>query len=138
MPEESTTPDLVELMRQSVEAFNRGEVDTTMSLFASDAVYVTERFGRFEGRPAIRGYFEDWLGSFDDFVFELAEVHDLGNGVVFCAQVQTGCLVGSSAEVHLRNAAVHTFVEGLIVRSTTHMDIDEARAVAERLAEERG
>lgn len=137
MSQESTTPDLAERVRQSVEAFNRRDVDTATDHFAPDDVYVTERLGRFEGRAAISGYFEDWLGSFDDLVVELEEVHDLGNGV--SAQVMTGCLPGSSsAEVHLRNTAVHTFGDGLIVRSTTYMDIDEARAAAERLAEERG
>lgn len=134
---EESTPDLVELTQRGFEAAGRGDLDAAMSLFAADAVYVTERFGRFEGRAAIRRYFEDWLGSFDDLSVELKEVLDLGNGVVFAPQVVTGRHAGSSVEVQLQNAVVYVFVNGLIVRSTTHVDIDEARAAAKRLAEER-
>jgi hypothetical protein len=76
-----------------------------MSLFAPDAVLETERLGRFEGRVAIRGYFDDWFGSLDDLVVELKDAVDLGNGVVFTTQVTTGRYAGSSAEVHeLRSA----------------------------------
>jgi hypothetical protein len=34
--------------------------------------------------------------------------------------------------------AIHWSADGLLVRLTTHIDIDEARAAAERLAQERG
>jgi len=37
----------------------------------------------------------------------------------------------------MRHANVFVWVEGLIVRVTHYDDIDEARAAAERLAEER-
>jgi len=36
----------------------------------------------------------------------------------------------------MRFAAITTWVDGLIKRSTFYTDIDEARAAAERLAEE--
>jgi ketosteroid isomerase-like protein len=137
MSEESRAPDLVELTRSGVQAASRGDLDTAMSLFASDAVYVTERFGRFEGRAAIRGYFEDWFGSFDNLMVEPKDAIDLGNGIVFAPQIVTGRYAGRSAEVQLRNAVVYKFRDGLIVWSTTHVDIDEARAAAGRLAEER-
>ena len=108
-----------------------------MNLFASDAVVVTERLGRFEGRDAIRGYFEDWFASFDDLTVELRDALDLGNGVVFAPQVVTGRYAGSTTAVQLRNAVVYEFKQGFVVRSSTYVDIDEARAAAERLAEER-
>ena len=37
----------------------------------------------------------------------------------------------------MANAAVHEFVDDLIVRSTTYVDVDEAIAAAERIARER-
>jgi ketosteroid isomerase-like protein len=138
MADEAAAPDLVERTRKAFDAASRGELDVAMSLFAPGAVYVTERFGRFVGRAAIRGYFEDWFGSFDNLTVELKEVLDLGNGVIFAPQVVTGRPAGSSVEVQLRNAAVYKFVDGLIVEATTHVEVDEARAAAERLAEERG
>jgi ketosteroid isomerase-like protein len=134
--EEPATPDLVELTRQGFEAAKRGDMDAAMSVFAPDAVCLTERFGRFEGRVAIRGYFEDWYGAFRDLLVELDEVLDLGNGVVFSAQAVTGRHTSSSTEVGLRNAVVYKFTEGLIVQSATYVDIEEGRAAAERLARE--
>jgi hypothetical protein len=41
-----------------------------------------------------------------------------------------------AAEVTIRYAVINVWVEGLIERSTNYTDIDEARAAAERLAEE--
>jgi ketosteroid isomerase-like protein len=134
--EDSTASDLVALVRSAHDAASDGDFDTMMSVYGPDAVLRTERFGRFEGRAAIRSYFEDWLGSFDDLRFEL-ELHDHGNGIVFAGQDMTGRHASSSSEIHMQNAAVHEFVDDLIVRSTTYTDIDEARAAAERRAEER-
>ena len=39
MPEESTTPDLVELTRRLLEAVNRRDFDAAMGFFATDAVW---------------------------------------------------------------------------------------------------
>jgi len=39
MVEESATPDLVELMRDTFEAVNRGDLDAVMKFFAPDAVW---------------------------------------------------------------------------------------------------
>ena len=137
MPEESKTPDLSELFRQNIEAVNRGDLDAYLSSYVPDAVFQTG-VGRFEGRAAIRGYLEDLLGSYEELVFALEELHDLGNGVAFFALAATGRLRGTSAEVHLRYAMVVTHVDGALARVTDYVNIDEARAAAQRLAEERG
>ena len=64
----------------------------------------------------------------------------LGNGVAFAVAVQSARLAGSTGLVQGRYAAVSIWSDGLIERVTTYYytDIDEARAAAERLAEERG
>jgi len=46
MPEESTTPDGVELLRRSVEGTNRREIDEVMSVYAPDAVWDNSPAGR--------------------------------------------------------------------------------------------
>ncbi len=136
MSKPSTAPDLVTLVRRAYEAAGDGELDVMIGVYGPGAVLVTERFGRFEGRAAIRGYYEEWLGSFEDLVIDL-DLRDLGNGVVFAGQVLAGRHPSSISEIHMANAAVHEFVDGLIVRSTTYVDVDEANAAAERLARER-
>jgi hypothetical protein len=62
----------------------------------------------------------------------------VGNGVTLSVIVQEGRPVGSTAHVQMRFAGVTTWVDGLIERNTNYTDIDEGRAAAGRLAEERG
>jgi ketosteroid isomerase-like protein len=76
--------------------------------------------------------------SYTDMEWNAEEIRDLGNAVTFAVILQRGRVVGSSGFVQLRYASVAVWRDGLIVRNTTYTDIDEARAAAERLAEERG
>jgi ketosteroid isomerase-like protein len=140
MPDESTTPDLVELQNRLTEATNRRDLDAITAFYAPDGVYDMSPLGMgtFEGHAAVRGFIEDWWGSYEEFEFEAEETLDLGNGVGFRVLIQNGRPVGSSGQVELRYAAVAVWEGGKIVRMTNYNDIDEARAAAERLAEERG
>jgi ketosteroid isomerase-like protein len=110
MAEESTTPDLAERWRQTNEAFVRRDFDAMMSFFAPNAVWdlSSAGVGRFEGAAAIRGFHEDWIGSYEEYENQL-EAQDLGN----------------------------TWAAGMIVQVIGSTDIDDARAAAKSLAEER-
>ena len=139
MPKESTTPDLAELTRLAFEAVNQRDIDAVMSFFAPDAVLDGRGVGApFEGRAAIRGFCEEWFGSFAELRYEVEEF-DVLDGVVLAVVKQEGRPVGVDGQVHQREGwAICWSADGLIVRLTTHTDIDEARAAAERLAESRG
>jgi uncharacterized protein (TIGR02246 family) len=140
MPEESTTPDLVELVRRTSEAANRRDLDAVIRFFASDAVFAGRAVGpTFEGRAAIRSLLEDWFGAYEELEFKLEDARALGDGVVFAVVVQEGVPAGSAGHGHFRQREGWVFLweRGLIARLSTH-DIDEARTAAERLAEERG
>ena len=71
---------------------------------------------------------------------EFQEVRDLGNGVAFAVAVQSARLAGSTGLVRGRYAVVSAWADGLIKQITNYpySDRNEARADAERLAEERG
>ena len=139
MSEESTTPDLVERVRGLYAAANRRDLDATVSVFAPDAVWEAMMVGAsFEGVEGIVGFFEDWVGDFEEWGIETEEVLDLGNGVTFAVVIQNGRPLGSSGHVHLRFGSIAVWVNGVITRVKDYTDIDEARAAAERLAEERG
>jgi ketosteroid isomerase-like protein len=142
MPEESTTPDLVELTRQAIDAMTRGDLDAAISYAAPDMVFDAPRHGvgTFEGAAAMRGFLEDWVGSFEELEFAFEELFDVGNGVVFAAVSQKARPVGTTGYVRQREGWVWLWVEGLIATLTVYpeAEIDEARTVAERLAEERG
>ena len=140
MPEESTTPDLGELTRRSLEPASRRDFDALPTFFAPDAVWEAASLGTtFEGPAAIRGFLEDWLGVYQEIEIEPEEILDLGNGVVFVVIRFTARLASAGSALMRRRPLVFTWVEGLIARVTAYADsIDEGRAAAERLAEERG
>ena len=135
MAEESTTPDPVELVRKQVEALNRGDLDGVMSSVAEDGV-LDGRADLIEGRAAIRGFLDEWVRAYEELEYELEEVSDLGGGVVFAVMIQDGRLVGSAGRIRQREGWVYLWVGGLIARLTTY-ELDEGRAAAERVAEER-
>src|SRR5438105_13999979 len=141
MSEKSTTPDVVELVRQTFEAANNRDFDALMSFFASDAVWEAVSLGTsFEGVAAIRGFFEDWLGAYEEYEMEPEEILDLGNGVVFVVVRLTARPVGSVGSALVRRRPlVFVWVEGMVARVTAYADsVDEGRAAAEQFAESRG
>jgi ketosteroid isomerase-like protein len=131
--------DLTRFVRQAHKAGERGDFDGLMGVFAPDAVLVMGGVvGASEGRAAIRGLLEDWIGAYEDYEMLLEQSSDLGNSVTFGVFRARGRPLGSSGFVELRHAQVVTWAEGLVQRITIYTDIDKARAAAERLAEERG
>jgi ketosteroid isomerase-like protein len=139
MCEGPPAPDLTLLVQQVTDLETRA-VEDRMSFFAPDSVWDMSRggLGVIEGREAIRAFFEEWRAAYEDYQQEAEEIQDLGNGVAFAVFVQRGRPVGSAGWVEFRDARVLVSADGLIERVTTFLDIDEARAAAERLAEERG
>jgi len=136
MSKEFTAPDPVELVRKQLEALDRGDLDGVMSSVAEDGV-LDGRVDRIEGRAAIRVFLEDWFRAYEELGFELEAVSHLGGGVVFAVVIQDGRLVGSDGHVRQREGWVYLYVGGSIARLTTS-DVDQARAAAEHLAQERG
>ena len=139
MAQESTTPDLVELTRQTFELAVDGDFDAVMSYYASDVVWdgSDRGIGTFAGAAATRALFGDWFGSYDSFAIDIEEVLEFGNGVVLVVNQQHARPSGSTGLVRTREAYLFTWVKNLIARVTMYGDIDEARAAAERLATER-
>ena len=140
MPEESTTRDLVALTRQLFDAASSGDVDALMQFYAPDAVWETTLV-TLDGSAAIRERLEEWLGAFDELEFELEEILDLGNGVTLTVVNQRARPAGSSSSggyMQRQEALIGVWEQGMVTHATTYLDIDEAHAAAERLAQERG
>jgi ketosteroid isomerase-like protein len=138
--EQPSTPDRLAIVRRSFEAGSRLDFDGALAPFAPDGVWDMSRIGMgvLEGHDAIRAFFEEWRGAYEDYEITLEEVRDLGNGVTFLVAFQRGTPTGSTGSVELRYATVSTWNDGLVEGSTHYTDIDDARVAAERLAEERG
>ena len=140
MPEESTTPDLVELVRQAFDAGNRHDVDAIIGLHAPDAVWdlSDEGLGTFEGVAAIRGWIADWFGVWVDLSLDVLDVVDLGHGVVFSRVREEGRLADDGGHVEQQRAWVILGGQGKIARTAIYLDIAAGCAAAERLADRRG
>jgi ketosteroid isomerase-like protein len=139
MPEESTTPDLVELTRSLWAAASRRDRNAVMGFFGPEPVWETTLV-TLDGSAAIRGRVEEWFGAFDELEFELEEILDLGNGVTFTVINQRARPAGTSSSggyIQRQEAFLGVWHEGMVTRVTTFLDIDEARAAAKRLAQER-
>jgi ketosteroid isomerase-like protein len=140
MSEESTTPDLVERTRSLWKAASQRDFEALMSFFASDAVWETT-LDILDGAAAIRERLEGWFGAFDELELEPEEIFDLGNGVTLAVVNWSARPAGSSSSggyMQRREALIGVWHEGMVTRATTFLDIDAARAAAERLAAERG
>lgn len=130
---------MVALLTRLSNAIDSRDLDAITALYAPDGVWDLSPvgMGRFEGHAAIRGFMEDWFGAYEEWEREAEELRHLGNGVALAVWFQKGRPVGSTAETHLRYAAVLVCDEGRFSQVTNYTDIDEARAAAEGLAEER-
>jgi ketosteroid isomerase-like protein len=131
---------LLEALQRQRDALSRRDLDRVSATYTPDAVIDASPLGAvvFEGRDAIRGFWEDWLGPYEEYELEGEDFRGFGNGVTFGVVVSRGRPTGGSSWVETRFASVVTWVDGLIERTAFYRDIDEARAAAERLAEERG
>ena len=69
MPQESTTPDLAELVRQLRDATSRSDLDQLPRFYAPNAVWDSSRGGLevVEGVAAIRRLNEDWFAVYEDW-----------------------------------------------------------------------
>ncbi len=139
MSEEPTSPDLAERWREGFEAWvNPLNLDAVTSFYAPDAVWEVVGLGlSLAGLTSIRGFMKDWIGAYEEFEIHVEEILDLGKGITFGVFIQEGRPTGSTGRVRYQFAQVNTWVGGMITRSTGYNDVDEARAAAERLAQER-
>jgi ketosteroid isomerase-like protein len=141
MSKKSTTPDVVELTRGYYEMMDRDwDLDAVMRFYAPDAVFDLSAagLGTYQGAAAIRELFAGWWATWEEHHHYIEEIRDVGCGAVFVGLREDGRLVGSNAWVEHRRGRVIVWVRRKIVRSVAYTDIDEARADAERLAQERG
>lgn len=137
MSEGSTTRDPVELVRGILEAANREDWDAILAFYAPDAVWDTDGMGTFKGRAAIRGFWEDWWGSYERLQIDVLEILEIGSGVVLAAFHFQGPPKGTTAEAQTYIALVYEWVRGAVAHVTTYFDIDDGRAAAELRAADR-
>jgi hypothetical protein len=123
-----------------LEAIGRRDFEVAVAIYAPDGVWDMSAVGMgvFEGRYAIREFLKDWREPYEELELALEELHDLGNEVTVALVAQRGRLRGSTLPVSIGGGYVGVWRNTLVKRNTYYLDPDQARAAAERLAQERG
>jgi ketosteroid isomerase-like protein len=139
MSHEPTTSTALEQARRSFEAADSGDYEWMISFYGPDSIFDMAPWGlgTYEGLVAIKAFFKDWIGAFDEFEMKLEELVDLGNGVVFAVALQNASSTGANP-LRLRHAAVSVWEGGVAVLVRNYPDVEAARAIAIELAESRG
>jgi ketosteroid isomerase-like protein len=138
MAGEPTRSDLVDRTRWWVESGH--ELDAALGLFAPDAVWDAIPLGMsYRGVEQIRRFLTDWVAAYEEYDVRADDVRDLGNGVVLAVSHQTGRLATNPGNrVREVWAFVCVWADGAVTRVIAYPNVEEARAAAERLAEELG
>ena len=128
-----------ELTKRSFEAADSGDFDRMISFYGPQSVFDMAPWGlgTYTGLAAIRAFFEDWIGAFDEFEMKLEAMEDLGDGLVFAVAWQLARPAGGRSHLRLRHAAIAEWRDGVAVRVTNYPDIEQARGIARRLADSR-
>jgi ketosteroid isomerase-like protein len=122
----------VEAVRRQHEHFNRtGEV--LPGIYDSDAEWMAARedpdAAIHRGLEAIRGFFAQWTGMFEDIDFRAEELIDAGDKVFAWIRF-SGKGITSGAPVETEQAQIWTFRDGKVVRVEEYFDRAEALEAA--------
>jgi ketosteroid isomerase-like protein len=117
----------IELVRDSLEAFERGDLDGALANAHPDLVStrVHPDGAVFHGPDGFRQLLADWLEGFSDASFESDDYIDAGDHVIV-HQHQRGRGAGSGALVEGDFWLVYGFAEGKVIRLDIYADRDEA------------
>jgi uncharacterized protein len=125
----------VEIVRQMVDAFNRGDLDASSEHWADNVDYravegAPDDHGPIHGKVAMRAYVQDWIDTFDQFTVEPMELIDAGEGQVVGVLRNSGRAKLSGVETDLTFAALYTVRDGKIERGREYWTRDEALEAA--------
>jgi uncharacterized protein len=112
----------VEIVRRGHEAFNRGDLDAVIELYADDAEFrdrinAPDQPTLVKGREAIRQVAEQWIAEFDELRQDADEYTEAGDAVI-CSVRWHGRGKASGISIDLRQFDVYEIIEGQCVRAT--------------------
>jgi ketosteroid isomerase-like protein len=130
-----TESDL-EVVRRLFTAFEGGDIDAVIDLFADDFVLVvpptmSAEPDTYEGREGARRYMAAFDGAVDDVRFRAEELHDEGGCVLALVNV-TGKGASSGLPVSFHAASIIRVRDGEVTRIESHPDLAAAREALTR------
>jgi ketosteroid isomerase-like protein len=129
---ESVPKDNVEVVREMLDDYLRGDYEAALPAFAQDVEVVTS-LERFHGPAGVVKEAKRWDEMWSDYRFEVQDLVDAGDKVVLLYR-QVGKAKESGVEVEERAAWVYTLREGKIARVEMFQDRETALRAA-RLAD---
>ena len=123
----------VELIKQVEAAFNRGDLDTMVSLLSPDAEWEIAESNpsarTLRGRDEIRPYLADWRDTVQGLRYEASRYVDAGDAVVQIGTM-TSRVGDGPAELTIPLALVTRFEDGVPIRIEEYLDVQEAELAA--------
>ena len=124
----------VEVVRRSLEAFGRKDLDTVIDAWAEESEWRPAMAGAVEGtvyrgREGMRRYLNELFTTFAEVNPQDAQLTDMGDRVLLLYRL-TARGRDSDVVVDQPGAIVYDFQNGQIVRAQSYLSWDDARAAA--------
>jgi ketosteroid isomerase-like protein len=123
----------VELAREAADSmqalFDRLDDDVVWDNTRFGDTIPLDHVGVFAGKPAVIKVLRSWVGTWEDYRFEIEELVDAGESVVLAVR-ESGRGKASDVPMENRYSQVWTFRDGLIVSASAHEHKRDALAAA--------
>jgi ketosteroid isomerase-like protein len=125
----------IEIVRDGLEAFNRGDLDAWFEYMADDIDYraaegALDDHGPIKGKDALRAFVQDWLDMFDDFRAEAVELMEAGEDKVIVVVRISGRAKLSGVETDLTYAELWRLRNGKVAWGRQYWTRNEALEAA--------
>ena len=120
----------VEIVRRIHESWQRREFDRALRAFDPDVVWTTSETGEFHGHEGVKASLREWVGTFDDYRYEIVDVIDVDDERVLVIGRQSGKGRGSGAPVASDNFTLWTLRGGRVVELSMFQHRDDALEAA--------
>jgi ketosteroid isomerase-like protein len=128
------------IAREGLEAFQRGDVETFLSLLDPDVEIFSPpelpNPAQFRGRDGYLPWASQWLDAWETFELEAEGLEPVGEHHVLMTTVQRGIGKGSGVEVEMRVYYMAEYRNGLATR--VHLYADREKAMKAARAQEKG
>jgi ketosteroid isomerase-like protein len=112
----------VEIVREHIEAFRHGDATGALSNLDPHVVLDRTRVADLEsiayGHDQLDESVSRYMGSFDEYHYEVERLTDLGSGAVLAVVTEEGRGKSSGVPVRQTFATLYTVIEGKIARVT--------------------
>jgi ketosteroid isomerase-like protein len=131
--ERTVSQETIEIVRDSVAAWNRGDVDSFIACFDPDCEVVfrpdVPEPGPFRGRSELRQWVDSFRAAWESFQVEIVEPESVADRVFAKLRV-VGRAASTGIGINDTHVFVYTVRDGQIVRWQGFIEADEARAAA--------